>query len=50
LVASGWGGLVYADIGDSTVAAAGKDTIFDFPTGAFTGHAGELRVVTAGTA
>ena len=66
--------LVYTGIGDSTVAAAGKDTIADFATGdhidlsaidadgnqangdtafafgtgAFTGHAGELRIVTAG--
>jgi hypothetical protein len=66
--------MTASGIADSTVAAAGKDTILDFTsgdhidlsaidadgnsgngntdfsfgTGAFTGHAGELRIVTAG--
>jgi Ca2+-binding RTX toxin-like protein len=66
--------FTYTGIADSTVTAAGKDTIVDFTTGdhidlsaidadgneangdtafsfgtgAFTGHAGELRVVTVG--
>ncbi|MGO4851040.1 hypothetical protein AB4093_35465, partial [Inquilinus sp. 2KB_12] len=66
--------FVYTAIADSTVASAGKDTIYDFTTGdhidlsaidadgnsangdtafsfgagAFTGHAGELRIMTAG--